>query len=122
MQKAVASRAFKPSVTTKSAKQINHSVMALKSNLCTRLAPALKPSTLSCTRPLSLPSRASRTYQRFMPSAVAVTKGQEQFVDDKSQYAALQGVKVVCTRCVPQHSYKFLRVLTLQRVAGLACL
>ncbi|KAL0054739.1 hypothetical protein WJX82_001725 [Trebouxia sp. C0006] len=28
-----------------------------------------------------------------MPSAAAITKGQEQFVDDKSQFGALQGVK-----------------------------
>ncbi|DBB09529.1 TPA: hypothetical protein ACH3X3_008088 [Trebouxia sp. C0006] len=70
-----------------------HSVMALKSSLCTTFAPALERSNLTCTKPLSLQSRAPRTYQRIMPSAAAITKGQEQFVDDKSQFGALQGVK-----------------------------
>ena len=94
--------------------------MALKSSLCTTFAPALERSNLACTKPLSLQSRAPRTYQRIMPSAAAITKGQEQFVDDKSQFGALQGVKVVCTQCLPQRSYKFLCVLTWQYFAGLA--
>lgn len=80
--------------------------MALKLSSCTKFAPALKPSNLSSPKPLSLQSRAPRTSQRIMSSAAGIKKGQEQFVDDKSTYGALQGVKVVCAQCLPQRSYK----------------
>ena len=57
-------------------------------------------------------------------SAVAVKKGQEQFVDDKSKFEALQGVKVECIVVSPwpQTSDRCSDLLLILSIpAGLAC-
>lgn len=72
--------------------------MAIRASVCSYLAPESRFSRPAVSKQVFGHNRIPRSNQGSMStcSAVAVKKGQEQFIDDKSKYEALKGVKVLC--------------------------